>query len=155
MKSAYRYSVAYFALFGMLLLLSGLWLFGVKIGLSPEAIKTYYLGSEALFAQPKSIHGLMEIAVPHLGATGLFIMVSAHFLIFVPKERRAHALSLSIVLFITALINIFTPFAIIAGYHSLVWIKITSFIVLQTTGLYLLWILLTEVLRTLHHHREI
>ncbi len=155
MKSAYRFSVAYFSLFGILLLLSGLWLFGLKIGLTPDTVAAYYLGSEEAFTQPKSTHGLLEIAVPHLGAMGLFIMVSVHFLIFVPKERRRFALPLSIVLFTAALLNIFAPFAIIAGFHSFVWIKIVALITLQLLGLYLLRIIFSEALRTLYHHRDI
>ncbi len=155
MKAAYRYSVAYFSLFGLILLLSGLWLFGLKIGFTPDAVSAYYLGSAEMFTQPKSTHGLLEIAVPHLGAMGLFIMVSAHFLIFVPKERRRHALALSIALFTTALLNIFAPFAIIAGLHSFIWIKLISLIALQLLGLHLLWVIFSEAFRTLYHHREI
>lgn len=155
MKSAYRFSVAYFSLFGILLLLSGLWLFGSKIGLTPDTVSAYYLGSKEAFIQPKSTHGLLEIAVPHLGAMGLFIMVSVHFLIFAPKERRRFSLLLSITFFTAALLDIFVPFAIIAGFPSFVWIKIVALITLQLLGLYLLWIIFSESLRTLYHHRDI
>ena len=88
MKKSYRYAIAYFTLFGFLLLASGIWLFALKIGFSVDAITAYYLGSEAAYTQPKSVHGLFEVALPHLGSMGLFIMVTGHFLIFTPSKER-------------------------------------------------------------------
>jgi len=155
MKRAYRYSVLYFTLFGLLLLLSGLWLFALKIGFTPEDVTAYYLGSADTMQQAKSHYGLLETALPHFGAMGLFIMVTGHFFLFAPKHRQSYIRPIVILLFVAALLNILSPFGIIAHWSIFIWVKIIAFILLQLLGLYLLWVLLSEVLRTLYHHREI
>ncbi len=154
MIDTYRYAIVYFTLFGVLLLLSGLWLFGMKAGLSIEIITDYYLGNDALFTQPKSNEGLLEIAVPHLGATGLFIMVSAHFILFTPQRERRIMVWLIVLWFLSALVNIFAPFAIIAGVNVFVGIKLMAFIVFELLGLYLLWVVFQAAFRGLHHKKN-
>jgi len=145
MHQSYRYAIAYFALFSALLLVSGMVLFFSKIGFSYGAVESYYLGSEALFTQPKSSYGLLETALPHLGSMGLFIMVTGHFLLFSTKERKRRAVKLVISLFIVALLDIFSGFLIIEGWSFFIWVKLASFTLLQLLGLYLLWLLFSAV----------
>jgi hypothetical protein len=139
-KNAYRYAIAYFTLFGGLLLLSGFWLFALKIGFTPSHVAAYYLGDEALFTAPKSFAGLMESALPHLGGMGLFVMVTAHFLHFAPRKKKPGAKRMAVILFIAALLDIFSPFAIINGFAFFAWVKLASFFALQLLGLTLLWL---------------
>ena len=141
MKNSYRYAIAWFSLFGFVLLASGIWLFGLKIGFSVEAVSEYYLGSEAAFTRPKSVHGLLETALPHLGSMGLFIMVTGHFLIFTPSKQRPYAIMLVSALFLAALLNILSPFGIIAGLTFFSWVKLLSFAALQVLGTGLLWLI--------------
>ena len=54
MHQSYRFAIAYFVLFGLLLLASGMVLFFSKIGFTYEAVESYYLGSQALFTTSKS-----------------------------------------------------------------------------------------------------
>ena len=145
MQQSYRYAIAYFALFGALLLASGAVLFFSKIGFSYEAVQSYYLGSEALFSAPKSSYGLLETALPHLGSMGLFIMVTGHFLLFSDKRKKRLAAKLVIALFIAALLDIFSGFLIVQGLASFIWAKLAAFAVLQILGLYLLWLLFGAV----------
>jgi len=140
MKQSYRAAILYFTLFALLLLLSGTWLFASKIGLTPEAVNLYYVGNEKLFHMPKSPEGVLEIALPHLGGMGLFIMVSAHFMLFAPKRRRQWAKTTAIILFIAALLDIFSPYAIINGLTIFSWVKLLSFFLLQGLALFLLWL---------------
>jgi len=145
MHQSYRYAIAYFALFGALLLISGMVLFFSKIGYSYVAVESYYLGSEALFTHPKSSYGLLETALPHLGSIGLFIMVTGHFLLFSTKERKRRAVKLVTALFIVALLDIFSGFLIVEGWALFIWIKLASFALLQLMGLWLLWLLFSAV----------
>ncbi len=138
MKNAYRAAILYFTFFAVMLLVSGTWLFATKIGLSPDAVTLYYLGNEALFQMPKSSEGLLEIVLPHLGGMGLFIMVSAHFMLFAPKNRHQWAKITAIILFTTALLDIFSPYAIINGFAFFNWVKLISFFLLQSLALFLL-----------------
>ncbi len=145
MHQSYRIAIAYFALFGTLLLASGAVLFFSKIGFSYEAVQSYYLGSKALFSAPKSSYGLLETALPHLGSMGLFIMVTGHFLLFASKEKKRQAVKPAVALFIVALLDIFSGFLIVEGWSFFIWVKLAAFALLQLLGLYLLWLLLKEV----------
>ncbi|WP_345974206.1 hypothetical protein [Sulfurimonas sp. HSL3-7] len=145
MHQSYRISIAYFTLFGALLLSSGMVLFFSKIGFSYEAVKSYYLGSEALFSSPKSSYGLLETALPHLGSMGLFIMVTGHFLLFSTKEKKRLAKKTVVLLFLAALLDIFSGFLIVGGWIFFVWVKLLAFGILQLLGLYLLWLLFSAV----------
>jgi len=145
MHQSYRFAIAYFALFGMLLLISGMVLFFSKIGFSYGAVESYYLGSEALFTGPKSSYGLLETALPHLGSMGLFVMVTGHFLLFSDKRRKQLALRTVTALFISALLDIFSGFLIVEGWSFFIWVKLAAFALLQLLGLFLLWLLFSAV----------
>jgi hypothetical protein len=122
-------------------------LFFSKIGFSYGAVESYYLGSEALFSAPKSSYGLLEVALPHLGSMGLFIMVTAHFLLFSDKRKKQLATKVVIALFIAALLDIFSGFFIVGGISQFIWVKLAAFAVLQLLGLFLLWLLFSAVLQ--------
>jgi len=120
-------------------------LFLSKIGFSYEAVKSYYLGSETLFINPKSSYGLLETALPHLGSMGLFIMVTGHFLLFSDQRKKRLAKKTVVFLFIAALLDIFSGFLIVEGWTFFVWVKLLAFGLLQLLGLYLLWLLFSAV----------
>ena len=145
MQQSYRQAIAYFALFGVLLLASGMVLFFSKIGFSYEAVQSYYLGNEALYINPKSSYGLLEVALPHLGAMGLFIMVTGHFLLFSDKRRKRQAKKVVTVLFVVTFLEIFSGFLIIEGLAFFIWIKLITFALLQLLWLYLLWLIFTAL----------
>ena len=132
MQRAYRLAIAYFALFGILLMASGSVLFFTKIGMSPDAIFLYYRGGENVIG--KSAYGLLESAVPHLGAMGLFIMVTVHFLLFASETAKRRAVRPAAVLFAAALLDIAAGPMIAAGFGSWVWVKAAAFFVLITLG---------------------
>lgn len=133
MQRAYRFAIGYFALFGLLMLGSGAWLFFAKIGFAPDAVQLYYLGSDTI--PRKSGYGLLETAVPHLGAMGLLIMVMAHFLLFAPKKAKRQAVILLITLFIAAATDIVSGAVVAAG--GWVWVKLVAFGTLMMLGSYL------------------
>jgi len=149
MHQSYRLAVIYFTLFGLLLLMSGAILFVEKLGMSYESISLFYLGSEAQFTQPKSTFGLLETALPHLGAMGLFVFVIGHFLLFTPKKEKARAIVPVVLLFIAALLDIISGFIIIQGWTFFIWIKLVSFFSLQIIGLYLLFLVFKSALDSL------
>jgi hypothetical protein len=140
MHSAYRTAIGYFALFGLLLLGSGAVLFFSKIGFSPEAVTLYYLGNDE--SAGKSAYGLLETAVPHLGAMGLFIMVLGHFMLFAPKKPKQHAVKLTMALMVAAALDIVSGPMIAAGYTFGVWIKLVAFATLMLLGVLLALIIL-------------
>ncbi len=154
MHQSYRIAIAWFALFGVLLLASGTALFFSKIGFTYESVQNYYLGSKALFINPKSSYGLLETALPHLGSMGLFIMVTGHFLLFASKEKKRYARKVVIALFIAALLDIFSGFLIVEGWTFFVWVKLLAFGALQLLGFFLLWLLFSAVWQGIAAHRR-
>ena len=154
MHQSYRIAIAYFTIFGTLLLLSGAVLFVSKLGISYESVQTFYLGNKAQFTQPKSVYGLLETALPHLGAMGLFIFVTGHFLLFTTKEQKKRAIKPVIILFIAALTDIGSGFLIIQGLTFFIWIKLLSFLLLQLIGLYLLWLLSSAVWQGIYAYKS-
>ena len=154
MHQSYRYAIAYFAVFGVLLLLSGATLFVSKLGLGYESIETFYLGSSTGFAQPKSTFGLLETALPHLGAMGLFIFVVGHFLLFTSKKERQKAIFPVILLFTAALMDIGSGFLIAEGWTFFIFTKVLGFMTLQLVGLYLLFILFKSTLISLSKYKN-
>jgi magnesium-transporting ATPase (P-type) len=108
-------------------LASGVWLFVAKYGLSPSEVYLYFSGNEADFIMPKSFEGLMETAVPHFLAISTTIFVFAHFLLFtqVISEKKKELLITS--LFLTAILDILSPFGMIHGYEIFAWVKLIAF----------------------------
>ncbi len=152
MHQSYRFSIIYFSIFGVLLLLSGATLFLSKLGLSYESVSTFYLGSAVQFSQPKSSYGLLETALPHLGAMGLFIFVTLHFMLFAGKKEKQKSVAPAIALFVAALLDIASGFMIVQGFSIFVWVKIVAFISLELLSLYLLYILFQNTLKSIAHY---
>ncbi|MDQ7046015.1 MAG: hypothetical protein Q9M32_08900 [Sulfurimonas sp.] len=145
MTQAYKYSIAYFLLFTLLLLLSGALLFDDKIGFSIEGVLNYYLGNEEAFTQEKSAFGILKIILPHIFAFGLFCMVLLHFLVFTKQRNLKKTKALVYLLFISAFLEIGSPFLIINGYEFGAYIKLFSFFLFEALVLYTAYLLLFSI----------
>jgi len=154
MHQSYRIAITYFTIFGALLLISGAVLFVSKLGISYESVQTFYLGNTSQFIQAKSTYGLLETALPHLGAMGLFVFVTGHFLLFASKKEKQNAIKPVIVLFTVALLDIMSGFLIVSGWTFFIWIKIISFMLLQLLGLYLLFIIFKNTLKSIQKYNR-
>ena len=108
-------------------LLSGIWLFIEKFGLLPSEVTLYFAGDETNFIMPKSLEGLLETAVPHFLAISTTIFVYAHFLLFTDVISQNKKFLLITSLFVTAMIDIFSPFGIIYGFEIFAWTKVIAF----------------------------
>lgn len=115
-------------------------LFVRKIGLSPEAVRAFYLGSEAAFHRPRSLEGLLEVAVPHLLAVPLTLLVTAHLVGFAALLRPRPLALLSGVAFGSALAGIAAGFGIRFLWPGLAWLKIAAFAGFEAT--FLAWMAL-------------
>lgn len=134
---AYRIGIGYFTLFALTLLVSGFVMFWLKTGSSFEGVATYY--------GDKSVEGLLELAHPHLGSMGLFIMVLGHFFLF--TERRHQVRWGFVALFMAALLSILTPYGILEGIVGSVALKLVSVVTLVGLSSYYALLLLREILR--------
>ena len=145
MQKAYKYSIFYFLLFSILLLGSSLLLFDDKIGLSPTAIAEYYLGNEEKFLVEKSWSTILKIILPHIFAFGLFFMVVLHFLLFTKHKDTKLFLYLSYAIFLVGFLELFSPYMILAGFHSFAFVKLISFVLLELLLPYTFWLLLVSI----------
>ncbi len=146
MTKAYKYSILYFAAFSLLLLISGIMLFEHKIGFSVQSVSEYYLGSSDKFIVAKTGSGVLKIILPHIFAFGLFAMVILHFLVFTKERGKTKTKMLIYLTFITAFLEITSPFLIILGAEFFAYVKIISFILFESLILYSLWLLLHSIM---------
>ena len=108
-------------------LVSGIWLFIEKFGLLPSQVYLYFAGDEKNFITAKSFEGLLETAVPHFLAISTTIFVYAHFLLFTEVISQKKKFLLISALFISAIIDIFSPLGIIYEYEIFAWTKVLAF----------------------------
>ena len=147
MTNAYKYAIGYFLAFSLLLIVSGTMLFEQKIGFSVNQVTEYYLGNEENFTVAKTFTGVLKVILPHLAAFGLISMVLLHFLIFTKYKDTKQLKYLTILLFSSAFLEVFSPFFILLGTEFFSYVKVASFIVLETLVLYISWLLFISLMK--------
>ena len=145
MTKAYKYSIVYFLVFSLLLILSGVLLFEYKIGFSVEQISSYYLGDEDKFINPQTSSSILKIFTPHIFAFGLFIMVLLHFLIFTKKRSSKTLKAVIYLTFLSAILELLSPFGIINNIEFFAYVKLLSFIIFDLLVLFSSWLLFRSI----------
>ena len=121
-------------------------LFARKVGFDPGHVQAFYLGSEATFAPPRSLAGLLEVAVPHLLAIPMLVFVTQHLVAFVSRARRRPFAAVAGVTSGCAAVVIAGGLAIRFAWPALAPLKIVAFVGLE--GTMLVWLgLLVAALR--------
>jgi hypothetical protein len=106
-------------------------LFARKVGFDPGHVQAFYLGSEATFSPPRSLAGLLEVAVPHLLAIPMVVFVTLHLVAFVNRSRRRPFAVVAGVTSACAALVIAGGFAIRFAWPGLAPIKIVGFVGLE------------------------
>ena len=145
MTQTYKLAIGYFLIFSLLLMTSGALLFEHKIGFGVETVSAYYLGDEDKFISAKTVGGILKTTLPHIFAFGLFLMVVLHFLVFTKERRKKTTKILIYLIFLSALIEIFSPFGVLFGLEFFAYLKISSFVALELLTLYAIWLLFHSV----------
>ena len=145
MQKAYKLSILYFLIFSLLLIVSAVMLFEHKIGFSFSGVLEYYIGNEEKFISSKSTTGILKLILPHIFVFGLFAMVLLHFLVFTKLRYKKSTLALIYLTFITALLEIFTPFLIVSGFEFFAYVKLLSFFIFLALTLYIIWLLFQSI----------
>lgn len=113
-----------------------LWLTNIllylEIGFTYEAIVTYYAGSEENFRAPKSYIGLLQESHFHFFSMAIILVTLNHLLLFtaVPNIYKAIIIIIS---FLSALGDISGGWLIRYVAYEFAYLKIISFILLQTS----------------------
>ncbi len=112
----YGISVRYMLLFILLILFSGVWLFGLSQGwdlVSDEHLLTPWYDTVL-----PSWHRFIETATPHLWGMGMTLFVAAHFLLFGSRISQRNARLISIVLFSVMFADIFAYLPALIGLDA-------------------------------------
>ena len=122
----YRIPVTYMLLYSILIVLSGVWLFGRSQGLEGIGSIGATLQKFLTSAVPESMQRFIEVATPHLFAMGVLIFIIAHFLLFSRRVSVRMSLKLSTAVFVAALLNIAAYGLILSGMVVSGWIKLLA-----------------------------
>ena len=122
----YTLPIRYMLIYVILILMSGIWLFLLSQG--SECNESIIATLQNIFTAPaeKSLEGLIEVATPHLFAIGTLIFVTAHFMLFSTRVSQKISLVVAMFLFVFALFDIFSYFAITFGLVVSGWIKLVA-----------------------------
>jgi len=124
--------VVLYCIYVALLWVTNALLYFQKMGLTPESVVHYYLGSEEDFLQPRSYQGLLEVSHFHLFAMGMLLLVLTHLMLFVPLASRLKAW-LIVLPFAAALLDEGAGWAVRFVDPSFAWLKIAGFLALQAS----------------------
>jgi hypothetical protein len=133
----FRGPVAAFAMMVVLVMATAAVLFVRKIGLREAQVEAFYLGSPSADVRPRTLAGLLEVAVPHLLAVPLVLFVTLHLVAFASRVRRRPFALLAGLTFACALAGILAGFAIRWVWPGLAPLKIAAFVGLE--GAMLVW----------------
>jgi hypothetical protein len=142
--------VAAFATMVAIVMGTGAVLFVRKIGLDGERVRAFYLGAEAAFAPPRSLAGLLEVAVPHLLAVPIVVFVTLHLVAFAHGARRRPFGLLAGLTWGCVAAGIGAGFAIRFAWPALAPLKVVAFVGLEATMLLWLALLVVAVLPSPH-----
>ncbi len=124
--SLYNTPIMYMILYVILILFTGIWLFFLSQGLNSSDGLIDTIMHIVVSPEPKSVHGFLEVASPHIFAIGAMVFIVSHFMLFSTKISQKTSLIIFILLFVFMLLNIFSYGVITLGLIVSGWIKLFS-----------------------------
>lgn len=137
--------------FGFFLLLMGATaaaLFVMKLGISAADIEAYYRGSEARFTRPRTLTGLLEVAVPHLAAIPVVAFITLHLVTFARVLDARFSRNLARLSFAVVAGSIAAGFAVRYVAPSLSWMKLLTFVAFEALMAFWLGLVVRLIWRT-------
>jgi hypothetical protein len=124
-------------IYTIILWFSNMLLYVEKIGFTYSSVVDYYLGSEDEFKNPVSYRGLLEVTHFHLFVFAMALLLVNHLTAFtnIPQILK---LTLILLSFISGLVDMGGGWLIRFVSPSFAYLKIVSFIVFQSSLLFLL-----------------
>ena len=126
-----------------LLFLTGLWfthffLYFSKMGLTPQSVVDYYLGSEAEYHVARSFDSMLEVTHMHLPMMAVVILLLTHLLIFAPFSFRSKVFLIS-VSFLSAFFNEASGWLVRFASPHFAILKVISFLTFQSSLAFLIF----------------
>lgn len=125
--------------------LLGVFLFIRLVGFSAHGVLAYY--------GDKSLHGLLEVALPHTLFISVALMAVLHFLAFIQNISQKSKKMFTHLLFALFFLDQFTPLFIAQGFEMFAYVKMGAFVGFEIT-LGWVWVIMfrESVLSSLSHH---
>lgn len=117
-----------------------------KMGLDPDSVASYYRGSEEEFRPHRSFQSMLEVTHFHLPMMALVLLLLTHLVIFAPFSKAAKV-TLIIVAFLSGLLSEAASWLVRFADAGFAWLKVCSFIALQTSLIVLVGALAVFLLR--------
>ena len=111
-----------------------------KMGLSPQSVVDYYLGSEALYTQPRTFGSMLEVTHGHLPVMAMVALLLTHLFIFSGQSFRTKIWAIA-ALFIAALSGEAASWLVRFVHPAFAWLKIASFLAMEMSMGYIIWAL--------------
>jgi len=137
----------YFTLF----FLFGFWvtnfaLYFAKMNLTPQSVIEYYLGAEAEFRMPRTYQSMLEVTHAHLPMMAMVMLVLTHLLIFSAFQHRTKVIFIAVA-FLSAFLHEAAGWLVRFMHPLFAWLKITTFMVMQSALAFLMAALLLFLIR--------
>jgi hypothetical protein len=130
---------------GLLWLSNGLMYFH-HMNLTPDSVITYYLGSEALFTQPRSYQGMLEVSHFHLFSMGMLIVTLTHLMLMTDFSVRLK-IWLSSSTYLSALADEAGGWLVRFVHPLFAYFKIAAFLMLELSLAALLFVVIFSLIQ--------
>lgn len=143
-----RLILFFFLVYVLLFWVTNWLLYFQKMSLDPASVVSYYRGDPGVeFGRPpRPVGALAEASHFHLFAMGLLVLTLTHLVLFLPFSFRVKG-TLTLVTFLSALFAEGSNWLIRFVHPAFAWLKIVSFLVLQTSLFGMVSVLLVGVIR--------
>ena len=108
-----------------------------RMGLTPESVQAYYLGSEADFTSPRTFGSMLEVLHGHLPVQALIILLLTHLLLFAPFESSTKIWFITAA-FASSLLNESAGWLVRFVHPDFAILKILAFLSLQAVLAFLI-----------------
>jgi hypothetical protein len=132
-----RLTLALTLVFMVAFVITNFFLFFSRMDLTPSSVATYYNGSLEEFTQPRSLQSMLEVTHSHLPMMALVLLLLTHLVIFAPYTRKGKIMFISVA-FLSGLINEGASWLVRFVSPTFAWLKLTSFLLLQGSLIFLL-----------------
>jgi hypothetical protein len=138
--------VLMFLAYILLLWLSNGLMFFHRMALTPDAVVGYYLGSEALFTQPRSYEGMLEVSHFHLFSMGMLAVTLTHLMLMTEFSVRLK-IWLNSIVYVSAIADEAGGWLVRFVHPYFAYFKIAAFLMLELSLLALLVAVIASLIR--------
>jgi hypothetical protein len=145
-KSLLNALVLMFLAYIVLLWISNGMMYFHRMGLTPQSVIEYYLGSEEQFTQPKSYEGMLEVLHFHLFAMGMLAVTLTHLMLMTEFSTR-WKIWLSGLVYGSTLADEVGGWLVRFVHPLFAYFKIAAFVVLELSLIVLLVVVMLSLWR--------